>query len=146
MLIRISPWDKICKMNESQCTCKKKAWAGEIVQGITQGHPSLATGMPSGKPEKERAPWAWKDPSERAALGNLISHLRSRAPVGLGDETECRAVKGGHRRGESHCKHMLHVLREGQRAGMDHCIIRESNSYTHCPGGEDSCLHLSEFT
>lgn len=47
---------------------------------------------------------------------------------------------------ESHCKHMLHVLREGHRAGTDHCIIRECNSYTHCPGEEGVCLHLSEST
>lgn len=109
-------------------------------------HPPLDTGMPSGKLEKERTPWAWKGPLERAALGNLISHIRSRVHVGLGDETGFRAVKGGHRRGESHCKRMLHVLREGHRAGMDHCIIRECNSYTHCPGEEGSCLHLSEST
>lgn len=57
--------------------------------------------MPAGKLEKERTPWAWEGPFERAAFGNLISHIRSRVHVGLGDDTGFRAVKGGHGR-ESH--------------------------------------------
>lgn len=60
-------------------------------------HPPLDTGMPSAKLD-ERTPWAWKGPFERAAVGNLISHIRSRVPVGLGDDTGFRAVKGGHGR------------------------------------------------
>lgn len=59
-------------------------------------------------------------------------------------ETRFREVKGGEGE-ESHCKRMLHILKKGHPSRIDHCILREYNSFVHCPGEDDTCPSSSRI-